>query len=195
MRKEEICPLRDAQPWAMGLSGHGRPRRRRSEREQRRPPASASARSAAEPDDAKRLRRSDDVIPAPPASGPRVPRLGFPFPPRISAPPVGSAPRQHEGDAAFKLRAPLPPPRHRGEEGRRPRGPRAAWALGGAAARGPGPRNPWGVFPVSRVLSPVGSSQGSSWLRTKQLPLPTVGRSASRFPPEPSPGPARVAVP
>lgn len=95
-----------------------------------------------------------------------------PFSPRLPA-PVGPAPRRHEGDAAFKLRAPLPPPRHRGEEGRRP----GAAGRGGARWRGrawAGPRrarDPWGMCPVSQVLSV--SSGSFSRLRTRKRPLPT----------------------
>lgn len=50
----------------------------------------------------------------------------FPRWPTI-APPRGPGTRQHEGDTTFQLRAPLPPPRHRGEEGKR------LWGTSGCA--------------------------------------------------------------
>lgn len=66
------------------------------------------------PDDVKRLRRQR-------ADWRADAEAQVPLSLRIPV-PVGPVPQQHEGDTPFELRAPLPPPRHRGEEGKRPRG-------------------------------------------------------------------------
>lgn len=91
------------------------------------------------------------------------------------APPRSPGTRRHEGDTAFQLRAPLPPPRHRGEEGKRPRGtsgsvgarvarPPAAFRLGRADLALAGPRGDGRCVPSSPrlYLAPAGSLQGSS---------------------------------
>lgn len=69
---------------------------------------------------------------------------------------MGPLTRQHEGDTTFKLRAPLPTPRHRREEGKRPpgRAPPAAFRLGRADLARAGPGAPGG-----RAMAPEGCFQ------------------------------------
>lgn len=61
--------------------------------------------------------------------------------------------------------------------------PRADLALAGSG-------NPWGLLPVSRVLSPVGSSQARVGSKLKKVPLPIGGQDPASLQ-ELSPGPAQ----
>lgn len=101
--------------------------------------------------------------------GLRAPRARIPV-------SVGPVTPQHEGDTAFKLRAPLPAPRHRGEEGKRPRVARLRGRSGGPAAQtwpsqAPEPLGAAGAFLAPQVF--LGSIGFFLQLESPQrLPVP-----------------------